>query len=68
MCQDLIDALSSVEESLKVSIKTLSSFDKYKQEVSSGALEWTPVHKDPAFWRENISKFEDHDFQVRALN
>jgi V-type H+-transporting ATPase subunit H len=66
--QDLIEALNSVEESLRVNIKTLSSFDKYKQEVSSGKLEWTPVHKDPAFWRENVSKFEDNDFQVSVVN
>lgn len=62
--EDLTDGLAALEESLKVSIKTLSSFDKYKQEVLSGNLEWTPMHKDSAFWRENINKFEDNDFQV----
>lgn len=62
--EDLTDGLAALEESLKVSIKTLSSFDKYKQEVTSGHLEWTPMHKDSAFWRENIKKFEDNDFQV----
>lgn len=62
--QDLTDGLAALEESLKVSIKTLSSFDKYKQEVLSGNLEWTPMHKDSAFWRENVNKFEDNDFQV----
>eukprot|EP00250_Pteridium_aquilinum_P026311 c32822_g1_i1 orf=135-1481(+) len=62
--EDLNDGLTALEESLKVSIKTLSSFDKYKQEVLSGNLEWTPMHKDSAFWRENISKLEDNDFQV----
>jgi hypothetical protein len=22
------------------------------------------MHKDPIFWRENITNFEEHDFQV----
>ncbi|KAH7298176.1 hypothetical protein KP509_25G030600 [Ceratopteris richardii] len=62
--EDLLDGLTALDEALKVSIKTLSSFDKYKQEVLSGTLDWTPMHKDPIFWRENVSKFEEHDFQV----
>ncbi|MCO5613019.1 hypothetical protein L7F22_067292 [Adiantum nelumboides] len=65
--EDLIEGLSALEGSLKVSIKTLSSFDKYKQEVLSGNLDWSPMHKDPTFWRENIHKFEDHDFQVLRI-
>ncbi|KAI5077767.1 hypothetical protein GOP47_0007591 [Adiantum capillus-veneris] len=65
--EDLIEGLSALEESLKVSIKTLSSFDLYKQEALSGNLDWSPMHKDSTFWRENIQKFEDHDFQVLRI-
>ena len=53
-----------MEEGLKDHIKKLGSFDKYKQEVLLGHLDWSPVHKDPGFWRENITKFEENDFQV----
>lgn len=62
--QDLVEALTFLEEGLKDSIRKLSSFDKYKQEVMLGNLDWSPMHKDPAFWSENITKFEDNDFQV----
>lgn len=62
--QDLLDALNQLEQGLKDNIKKLSSFDKYKQEVLLGHLDWSPMHKDPIFWRENISSFEEHDFQV----
>jgi len=65
--EDLVEALNSLEEGLKDSIKRLSSFDKYKQEVLLGNLDWSPMHKDPAFWRENINKFEDSDFQVLRI-
>lgn len=62
-----MDALNQLEEELKDNIKKLSSFDKYKQEVLLGHLDWSPVHKDPVFWRENITSFEENDFQAYFL-
>ncbi|GAA0186662.1 ATP synthase [Lithospermum erythrorhizon] len=62
--QDLLEALNQLEEGLRVSIKQLSSFDKYKQEILLGHLDWSPMHKDPLFWRDNINNFEENDFQI----
>ena len=62
--QDLLDALNQLEVGLKDNLKKLSSFDKYKQQVLLGHLDWSPMHKDPSFWRENINNFEENDFQV----
>ncbi|PIN20395.1 Vacuolar H+-ATPase V1 sector, subunit H [Handroanthus impetiginosus] len=62
--EDLLEALNQLEEGLKDNIKKLSSFDKYKQEVLLGHLDWSPMHKDPIFWRDNITNFEEHDFQI----
>ncbi|OWM75743.1 hypothetical protein CDL15_Pgr021908 [Punica granatum] len=62
--EDLLDALSQLEEGLRDNIKRLSSFDKYKQEVLRGHLDWSPMHKDPIFWRENIMSFEENNFQI----
>ncbi|KAJ1415262.1 Cytochrome b5, heme-binding site [Sesbania bispinosa] len=62
--EDLLEALNCLEEGLKDNIKKLSSYDMYKQEVLLGHLDWTPVHKDPIFWRENITNFEENDFQI----
>ncbi|KAL9270604.1 V-type proton ATPase subunit H-like protein [Drosera capensis] len=62
--EDLLEALNQLEEGLKDNMKKLSSFDKYKQEVLLGQLDWTPVHKDSFFWRENITNFEESDFQI----
>ncbi|PIN14104.1 hypothetical protein CDL12_13265 [Handroanthus impetiginosus] len=61
---DLQEALNQLEEGLKDNIKKLSSFDKYKQEVLLGHLDWSPMHRDPIFWRDNITNFEEHDFQI----
>jgi V-type H+-transporting ATPase subunit H len=52
---------------LKENLKKLSSFDKYKQQVLLGHLDWSPMHKDPSFWRENINNFEENDFQVHLV-
>lgn len=62
--EDLVETLNQLEEALKDNIKQLSSFEKYKQEVLLGHLDWSPVHKDNFFWRENINKFEENDFQI----
>ncbi|KAL4355059.1 hypothetical protein GQ457_06G014860 [Hibiscus cannabinus] len=62
--EDLLEALNQLEDGLKDNIKKLSSFDKYKQEVLIGHLDWSPMHKDPLFWRDNITCFEESDFQI----
>ncbi|KAF7142438.1 hypothetical protein RHSIM_Rhsim05G0022700 [Rhododendron simsii] len=62
--EDLLEALNQLEDGLRDNIKQMSSFDKYKQEVLLGHLDWSPMHKDPIFWRENITKFEENDFQI----
>ncbi|XP_075098068.1 putative V-type proton ATPase subunit H [Nicotiana tabacum] len=62
--EDLLDALNQLEEGLKDNIKKLSSYDKYKQEVLLGNLDWSPMHKDPLFWKENINNFEENGFQI----
>ncbi|XP_038992607.1 V-type proton ATPase subunit H-like [Hibiscus syriacus] len=62
--EDLLETLNHLEDGLKDNIKKLSSFDKYKQEILLGHLDWSPMHKDPLFWRDNISCFEENDFQV----
>ncbi|XP_022890055.1 V-type proton ATPase subunit H-like isoform X1 [Olea europaea var. sylvestris] len=62
--EDLLEALNQLEGGLQDNIKKLSSFDKYKQEVLLGHLDWSLMHKDPMFWRENITKFEENDFQI----
>ncbi|KAH6757515.1 vacuolar ATP synthase subunit H family protein [Perilla frutescens var. hirtella] len=65
--EDLLEALNQLEEGLKINIKKLSSYDKYYQEVILGRLDWAPMHKDPIFWKENITHFEEHDFKVLRI-
>ena len=41
-----------------------SSFDEYVTEVKSGRLEWSPVHKEIRFWRENAHKLNDMNYEL----
>eukprot|EP00892_Ulva_mutabilis_P008643 jgi/Ulvmu1/6150/UM028_0006.1 len=62
--EDIPGLLESLDDSLNTSVATLSSFEKYRQEVLTGALDWSPMHTSKAFWQENISAFEEMDFQL----
>ena len=64
--EDVAAALDALGESLAANIVLLSSWDKYKKEVLSGSLEWTPMHTSAGFWAEHAPKFEERDFQARA--
>jgi V-type H+-transporting ATPase subunit H len=59
-----VAALSKLEEEVAEVVKEASTFEKYRQEVLSGTLDWTPIHKDVTFWRENVAKFDQQNHQV----
>ena len=63
--EDVGATLEWLKEKLADNIKLLSSWDKYKKEVLSGSLEWSPMHTSEGFWLENSPKFEERDCQVR---
>lgn len=62
--EDMSELLTYMDEKLREGIKTLSSFEKYRKEVMGGQLDWSPMHTSEQFWRENVEKFEEKDFQV----
>lgn len=65
--EDIVEMLQFLDTKLKEGIQTLSSFDMYKKEVASGALDWTHMHTSDKFWKDNIDKFEEKDFQVLRM-
>jgi len=58
--EDITADLEVLNDSLQKNMAELSSFDKYKQELYSGELEWSPVHRSEKFWRENSHHFEEN--------
>lgn len=62
--EDVTATLEWLRERLAENIRLLSSWDKYKKEVLSGTLDWSPMHNSEAFWLENGAHLEDKDFQI----
>ena len=40
------------------------SFERYKKEVLSGSLDWSPLHTSPQFWKDNATALEERDCQI----
>jgi V-type H+-transporting ATPase subunit H len=62
--EDIADDIDELNSSLEVDVASLSTFDVYKAEVLSGALEWSPSHKSVKFWKDNIGKFSEGGYQL----
>ncbi|XP_070534083.1 V-type proton ATPase subunit H-like isoform X2 [Ptychodera flava] len=64
---DITDDIEYISEKLRDSVEGLSSFDEYSQEVKSGRLEWSPVHKSEKFWRENAARLNEKNYEMLKI-
>ena len=62
--EEVLDAISSLEEHAVAGAKAAGSFERYRQEVISGALEWGGGRSDDAFWREHTAQFEENNYAL----
>ena len=62
--EDIPALLDAIKDKMTESIQILSSFEKYRREVTSGNLEWGPMHTSKEFWTENANKLEEKDYQL----
>jgi len=65
--EEMLKNMEALMESLQRILADMSSFDMYRNEILSGNLEWSPVHKSEKFWRENIMKMEDNQFELLGV-
>lgn len=63
---DVLPEVENLVKLLEQNIDETTSFADYKQEVQSGRLEWSPVHKSEKFWKESIKDghFDANDFRI----
>jgi len=59
--------LEALLQAMAENLIDLSSWEKYKAEVLSGNLEWSPCHKSEKFWRENVHKFDEKNFEILGV-
>jgi len=66
---DIMSDLEFLIMTVDAKIAEMSSFERFRAEVLSGELEWTPVHSSEVFWRDNIYSFSQNDFHlIRVLS
>ncbi|KAG9226035.1 hypothetical protein CCMSSC00406_0008697 [Pleurotus cornucopiae] len=59
--EDIIEDIQFLKDELTANFQSLTTYDEYTSELSSGHLSWTPVHESDDFWKENATKLNDKD-------
>ncbi|KAK2467087.1 hypothetical protein APHAL10511_001345 [Amanita phalloides] len=66
--EDILQDAQFLRDELQARFQSLTTYDEYTSELSSGHLSWTPVHESEDFWKENATKLNDKDHeQLRTL-
>jgi len=65
--EDIKNDIEYISQKLSDSVQDLSTWDEYVAEVKSGRLEWSPVHKQEKFWRENAIKICEKNYELLKM-
>jgi len=61
---EMEEDLQVVHSKLQDVEQSLSSYEEYCSEVTSGRLSWSPVHTNNRFWRENAQRLVEKDYKL----
>ncbi|KAH6918818.1 hypothetical protein BKA70DRAFT_30168 [Coprinopsis sp. MPI-PUGE-AT-0042] len=66
--EDIIEDVKFLKDELTTRFESLTTYDEYTSELTSGHLSWTPVHESEEFWKANAVKLNDKDHeQLKVL-
>ncbi|KAH9951506.1 ATPase V1 complex subunit H [Amylocystis lapponica] len=66
--EDIVEDVQYLRDELNANFESLTTYDEYSSELTSGHLSWTPVHDSDIFWKENATKLNNEDYgQLKAL-
>jgi len=67
--EDILDDVQFLRDELNARFESLTTWDEYTSELSSGHLSWTPVHDSDLFWKNNVTRLneKDHFFLKRLI-
>ncbi|KAI0058341.1 ATPase V1 complex subunit H [Artomyces pyxidatus] len=60
--EDILEDVQFLRDELKSRFESLTTWDEYTSELTSGHLSWTPVHESDLFWKENVVKLNEKDY------
>ncbi|KAJ1915405.1 H(+)-transporting V1 sector ATPase subunit H [Mycoemilia scoparia] len=61
---DLKTDIGELVEYIKEKQAHMSTWDFYANEIESGRLNWTPAHRDEAFWKLHAEKLDENNFRI----
>ncbi|EIW60630.1 ATPase V1 complex subunit H [Trametes versicolor FP-101664 SS1] len=65
--EDIVEDIQFLRDELAARFESLTTYDEYRSELTSGYLSWTPVHESDLFWKENATKLNDKDYELLKL-
>ncbi|KAL7722580.1 V-type proton ATPase subunit H [Entamoeba marina] len=66
--EDVLELLETVGEIVEKKLTETSSLQSYLDELKSGKMKWSPMHRSEVFWNENVTVFENENWAlVRKL-
>jgi len=66
--EDILEDVQFLIDELNARFESLTTWDEYTSELTSGHLSWTPVHDSNMFWKENVTRLNEKDhFYLRRL-
>jgi len=60
--QEFQNSLKNLLEKLVVSVKIMTSIERYQKELDSGKLGWGPCHSE-AFWKRYSTQFDEDNYK-----
>jgi len=65
---EIVEDIEFLKVRLQENFYSLTTFDEYASEISSGMLQWSPPHESEQFWKQNVSKLNDKNHElIRTL-
>ena len=55
---DIVALLNEINEVVDKKLTETSSMECYLDELKSGRMRWSPMHRSEQFWTENVTQFE----------
>ncbi|KAK9234868.1 armadillo-type protein [Lipomyces kononenkoae] len=56
--------LVTLSTTLQEAHDSMSTFDEYVSELTSGRLRWSPAHKSIDFWKRNVEQFKEDNWKL----
>jgi len=66
--EDILEDVQFLRDELEARFESLTTWDEYTSELTSGHLSWTPVHDSDLFWKDNVTRLNERDhFHLKRL-